>query len=62
MIWLNDGDKYRNRKTGKVFTLNLDYNLLWYLDRRYLGGYIKILSVNIPEMVKVLEEHYEKVE
>ncbi len=62
MIWLNDGDEYRHRETGKVFTLNLDYNLLWYVSRRDSDGYTKSLSTTIPEIVKVLEEHYEKVE
>lgn len=58
-VKMEDGTTYMSNETGDVWTLNEDYNGLWYLDRRDRNGdYYKMLSCSTPAMIQILQLHY----
>lgn len=58
---LKNGLVYKSKVTGENFTLNEDYNGLWYLDNRNEIGYKKTLSLPEYAMAANLMAHYEIV-
>lgn len=58
-VKMDDGATYMSNETGEVWTLNEDYNGLWYLDRRDEdNNYYKMLSCSTPAMIQILQLHY----
>lgn len=57
-ILIRDGLQYKSKQDNTIFTLNEDYNGLWFLDRRDENGYSKTLSQTKFQMLSTLEEHY----
>lgn len=55
---LKDKDLYHSKKSKDIYTLNLDYNGLWYLSMRTDKGYHKTLSCSVTDMKYLLKEHY----
>ncbi|AZU99001.1 hypothetical protein PQE68_gp073 [Bacillus phage vB_BanS_Sophrita] len=58
MMQLQDLTKYVLNENGQVFTLNEDYNGLWYLSRTDAEGRKKTLSVSTEEMIEALTKYY----
>lgn len=56
---LEHGTKYRQIKTGKIFTLIQDYDgRSWYLSHRSEEGLTKTLSTSSAEMLETINNYF----
>lgn len=60
-ILIRKGLQYRSKTTQDIFTLQEDYNGLWFLDCRDENGYKKTLSKPKLKMLSFLEESFVRV-
>ncbi|MGF9891304.1 hypothetical protein ABEX78_21830 [Priestia megaterium] len=58
---LRQGDQYKSKETGKIFTLRKDYNgVSWFLYCKDKDGVTKSHTFSALTMVDKLNEHYLK--
>lgn len=58
---LREGNLYKSKETGKVFTLRKDYNgVSWYLYCKDEDGVTKTYTFSELTMIDKLNSYYEK--